>query len=143
MEQESLARINELAKIAKTRELKPGDAQTLKLHFDIREFGSFDDLGKIFKSAFILEKGEYIVSVGSNVRDTETALTFTLENDIILKKCHAYMSPRALEKRLCADGTYEKLPFAQKQEHPAKGRLCKAEPGHRFPFAKALAENIL
>ena len=132
-----------LTAFGKTKELKPGEAQTLKLHFDIREFGSFDDLGKIFKSAFILEKGEYIVSCGVNVRDSAPCLTFSLENDIIVKKCHAYMSPRALEKRLCADGTYEKLPFAQKQDHPAKGRLCKAEPGPRFPFAKALAENRL
>lgn len=132
-----------LCAFAKTRELKPGESQTLKLHFDIREFGSFDDLGKLHKSAFLLEKGEYTVHFGTNVRDTEKALTFTLKEDIICKRCKEYMAPRALPERLTADGSYEKLPAAEKTVHPPKGRLCKLPRGERFPFVKALAEDRL
>lgn len=132
-----------LTAFQKTKRLQPGESQVLKLSFDIREFGSFDDLGKIYESAFILEKGEYIVWVGVNVRDTEKALSFTLDKDIICKKCHSYMAPRALEERLTASGAYEKLPFAEKVPHPAKGRLCKAEDKGRFPFVQALKENRL
>ena len=132
-----------LCAFQKTRELKPGESQTLKLHFDIRSFASFDDLGKLHKSAFILEKGDYTVSMGTNVRDSESCLTFTLNSDIICKRCSELMAPRALPERLCADGTYEKLPAAEKKAHRAKGRLCKAEDKGRFPFVKALEENRL
>ena len=75
-----------LTAFQKTKELQPGQEQILNLHFDIREFGSFDDLGKILESAFILEKGEYTVWVGNNVRDVEQVLTFTLSDNIICKK---------------------------------------------------------
>ena len=132
-----------LTAFGKTKALKPGESQSLKLHFDIRDFGSFDDLGKLCKSAFILEKGEYTVHFGTNVRDTEKALSFTLNNDIICRRCGELMAPKALPERLCADGSYEKLPFAESVPHRAKGRLCKAEKGDRFPFVKALEEDRL
>ena len=132
-----------LCAFAKTKELKPGQSQVLKLRFDIRDFGAFDDLGKLVKSAFILEKGEYTLSFGTNVRDTERCLTFTLANDIVCRRCQSLMAPRALPERLTADGTYEALPQAEKVPHRAKGRLCKAEDKGRFPLVKALEENRL
>lgn len=132
-----------LTAFQKTKALKPGESQILKLSFDIRNFGSFDDLGKLVKSAFILEKGDYAVSMGTNVRDTAPCLTFTLGSDIICKRCQSFMAPRALSERLCADGTYEKLPAAEKAEHRPRGRLCKLPKGERFPFVKALEENRL
>ena len=115
----------------------------LKLHFDIREFGSFDDLGKLVKSAFILEKGEYTLSFGCNVRDTKPCLTFTLAEDIVCRRCHSYMAPRALESRLCADGSMEKLPKAEKVAHKPKGIRLKAAPGPQFPLADALEQGRL
>ena len=132
-----------LTAFAKTKELKPGQSQKLQLHFDIRDFGSFDDLGKLHKCAFILEKGAYLVSFGTNVRDTEAALTFTLNDNIICRRCNELMAPRALPERLTADGTYEKLPFAEPVPHRAKGRLCKLEKGKPFPLVQALAEDRL
>ena len=132
-----------LTAFGKTKELKPGESQNLKLHFDIREFGSFDDLGKLCKSAFLLEQGEYTVSCGTNVRDTETVLTFTLAETIICRRCHSYMAPKALPERLTASGTYEKLPPAERISHKPKGRLCKAEDKGRFPLVQALKEKRL
>jgi len=128
-----------LCAFAKTRELKPGEEAVLHLHFDIREFGSFDDLGKVLKSAFILEQGEYGVHVGTNVRETEQCLTFRLEKDIICRRCHSYMAPRALPERLTADGTMEKLPQAVPVNHPPKGYKLKAQvPEKEFSLANAL-----
>ena len=114
-----------LCAFAKTKELAPGETTNLNLSFDIREFGSFDDLGKIKESAFILEQGTYTVSVGNNVRDTEACFEFALENDIICRQCHAYMAPVALPERLTADGTYEKLPVAERKVHKPKGYKLK------------------
>ncbi len=133
-----------LCAFGKTRELKPGEEATIKLHFDIREFGSFDDLGKICESAFLLEQGEYIVSVGNNVRDTEECLRFTLPETVICKKCHSYMAPRELEQRLCADGSYEKLPKAEKIVHPPlTSRLRAKKPEKDFALADAYTQGRL
>lgn len=133
-----------LTAFVKTRQLESEEETEVKLHFDIREFGSFDDLGKILESAFILEKGNYTVWVGNNVRDTEKALEFTLEENIICKKCHPYMAPKALPERLCADGTYEKLPAPPVIPHPIRKSRVKAErPETDFSLADALEEGRL
>lgn len=132
-----------LCAFAKTKELKPGEEAAVKLSFDIRQFGSFDDLGKVKKSAFILEQGEYAVQLGTNVRDTQVCLKFTLDTDIICRQCNEYMAPRALPERLTADGTMEKLPFAKKVEHKPLGYKCKGTPGNQFPLVKAYKEGRL
>ena len=133
-----------LCAFGKTRELKPGEEVDLKLHFDIRAFGSFDDLGKICKSAFLLEKGGYTISLGNNVRDTKDCLTFHLNEDMIVRRCHSYMAPRALKERLTADGTLEALPQAQKAEHkPVRYKLKDKAPEQPIPLIKALAEDRL
>ena len=131
-----------LTAFGKTKELKPGESQILKLHFDIREFGSFDDLGKILESAFILEKGEYIVWVGNNVRDVEKVLNFELAENIICKKCHPYMAPKDLPERLCADGSYEKLPEPPVVAHTIRRSRVKAQkPEKDFSLAEALEQD--
>lgn len=133
-----------LCAFEKTKLLRPGETAKLHLHFDIREFGSFDDLGKIQKSAFILEKGTYTVFMGTNVRDTETALEFTLDENIICRQCHSYMAPKALPERLCADGTMEKLPAAEKMEHaPCGSRLKAKAPEGLLTLANAIAQDRL
>ena len=131
-----------LCAFAKTKELKPGETATISLSFDIREFGSFDDLGKVFKSAFLLEMGKYTVHVGSSVRDTQAALTFYLDNDIICRKCHAYMAPQALPYRLTADGTMEPLPSIAPTKHKPKVCCIKDfKPCDGLTFSQALKEN--
>lgn len=133
-----------LTAFQKTKELRPGESQTLSLHFDIREFGAFDDLGKILESAFILEQGDYTVWVGTNVRDTEKALEFTLPETIICKKCHPYLAPGDLPRRLCADGTYETLPRPRSIPHPIRRSRLKAEkPAQDFALAAALEQDRL
>lgn len=82
-----------LCAFGKTKELKPGEETVVTLRFDLRDFASFDDLGKIQKSAFLLEKGNYDIQVGPNARDTESYLTFTLDENIICKQCHRSTAP--------------------------------------------------
>ena len=133
-----------LCAFAKTRELAPGEETLLSLSFDIREFGSFDDLGKMVKSAFLLEKGEYKVHVGTNVRDTEEHLTFTLDSDIVCRRCHEYMAPQALSQRLTADGTMEDLPsISPVPRKPKKYSLKKATPRTDLSLAQAFEEDCL
>jgi len=133
-----------LCAFTKTKELKPGEETIVKLHFDIREFGSFDDLGKIDFCAFLLEKGTYSIYIGNNVRDTEQAFTFDLAENVICRRCHAYMAPRDLAQRLTADGTMEILPKATKTTHKPKGYRLTVKDGEKdFPLLKAYEENRL
>ena len=133
-----------LAAFAKTRELMPEEEQTLSLSFDLRSLASFDDLGKVAKSAFVLEKGEYKVEMGVNVRDTETVLAFRLPKDEVVRRCHPYMAPVALKRRLLADGSYEKLPKEAPLPHPVKRHpLRDPAPEKVLTLANALKDGRL
>ena len=127
-----------LCAFQKTKELQPEQEAELKLTFDIRQFGSFDDTGAVERFAFVLEQGEYTVHMGVNVRDTEKALTFTLEEDRILRRCKGYMAPTKLPRRLRADGSYEALPEAPKYPHPIRRYKLKNTEPAKISLARAL-----
>ena len=131
-----------LCAFSKTPQLLPGEEKTVSLQFDLRQFGSFDDTGRICESAFVLEKGNYTVHVGVNVRDTEPALQFALEDNIIYKKCHSYMAPTQLPRRLRADGSYEALPPAPTHKHPIPRYRLKTTGAGKMSLAKALALGL-
>ena len=132
-----------LCAFGKTKELLPGQETVLKLHFDIREFGSFDDLGKIAPCAFVLEQGTYTVQVGTNVRDTQSCLQFTLAQDVIFRRCKPYMAPRQLPQRLTAAGKMETLPAAQPVAHRPKGLRLKTAAQEDFSLSEALETGRL
>ena len=128
-----------LCAFQKTRLLQPGEQTVLHIHFDIRQFASFDDLGKVCKTTWVLEQGEYWVHMGNNVRDTAKIFTFALDNDMVCRKCKPYMAPSKLEERLTADGTMEKLPQPEPVAHPLRRSRIKAKkPEKDFSLAEAL-----
>ena len=132
-----------LCAFRKTKELRPGDETVVQLTFDIRQFGSFDDTGAVAEFAFVLEKGHYIVHMGVNVRDTSEALTFTLDKDVICRRCHGYMAPTQLPRRLRADGTYETLPEAPRYKHPIRRYSVKQATPAKIDLADALDQGRL
>ena len=72
---------------------------------------SYDDLGKIKKSAYILEKGTYKFYIGTSVRDTkESLLTMELYENMITKQLTAHLVPTSLKERMLSDGSFEELP---------------------------------
>lgn len=104
----------ELAAFKKTKLLAPGESEAIALSFDINDMASFDDLGKVKKSAFVLEKGVYTFHIGNCVRNTaKLGFEYTLADDVIVRESDSYCRPVALEKRLLADGTFEALPMGE------------------------------
>lgn len=83
-----------LIAFAKTKLLAPGEKQTLTLSADWRTFASYDDAGVTgHKSAWMLEKGEYIFLLGTSVRDTnEGAAGWELQEDLILEQLTEVMA---------------------------------------------------
>lgn len=107
-----------LAAFTKTKLLAPGESQTVTLTFETDSLASFDDLGKIEKSAFVLEKGDYRFFVGNSVRNTkEISFVFRVENDKIVRRAKSLLKPSKLEKRMLSDGTFEALPLCEPDYH--------------------------
>ena len=102
----------ELAAFVKTRELQVGETQLIELHCELSALAAYDDLGKVQKSAYVLEKGDYRFYVGSSVRDVEEVdLKYQLEKDVIVKQLSAKLVPTSLSRRMLSDGSYEELPM--------------------------------
>ena len=95
----------------KTRLLAPGEEDTRTLNFTKYQLSSYDDLGKIRKSAYVLEAGEYGFYLGENVRDAKKLPeTIMIPETEIIEELTERCRPRRLKERLTAAGTMEALP---------------------------------
>ena len=105
--------VRNLAAFRKTGLLAPGESETVTLSFAAADMASFDDLGKIAPSAWVLEKGRYALYVGNSVRDAvELDYAWEQAETETVRKCRNVLAPSHLKKRLLADGTWEDLPAA-------------------------------
>ncbi len=103
-----------LAGYRKTRLLQPGESELVTLKLKAEDMASYDDLGKVCKSAYVLEKGDYHFYLGTDVRSAaDTGFVWQNDEDIVTLQLTEKMAPTSLEKRLCSDGTYEELPTGE------------------------------
>ncbi len=106
----------ELAAFRKTKLLQPGETEMIMLSFDVEDMASFDDLGKVGVSAYVLEEGEYEFYIGTSVRDANKAdFIYVVEDSYITDQLDSWCKPFKLEKRMLADGTYEELPTGEEE----------------------------
>lgn len=71
-----------LIEFAKTDLLQPGEPQTVTVTFSIEDMASYDENNA---KAYVLEKGDYVISINS---DSHTALdqkTYTADKDVVYK----------------------------------------------------------
>lgn len=100
-----------LGAFKKTSILQPGERQILTLKLPVNQMASYDDLGKVCKSADVLEAGEYAIYIGTNVRDAaKTDFTYVVKEDTVTEQLSQKAAPYHLQKRMLADGSYEELP---------------------------------
>ena len=71
-----------LAAYRKTRTLQPGEMEELSLRFSLRDLASYDESG----SCWLLEKGEYLLRVGTSSADTAVAGVLKLKKEIITER---------------------------------------------------------
>ena len=64
----------ELTAFAKTRELKPGESQTVTMNLLLRDLASFDEAG----SQWLTEAGTYTFRIGANSRDIKATASLKL-----------------------------------------------------------------
>lgn len=143
----------ELVAFEKTRELFSGESQIVTLTWSINDMASYDDLGKIQKSAYVLEAGSYDIYVGTSVRDVQKAdYSYILDEDIITEQLSAKLVPTSLAKRMLSDGSFEELPQSEPVDTDASvvGNIDPSltegvAPGQRaipyFRFADGMVKN--
>lgn len=100
----------ELGAFGKTRLLEAGDSQVMRLTMREDSMASYDDLGKVKKSAYVLEAGIYRFWLGGSVREAKE-IPFFVEKDEaeIVAQYSEKCAPRALKRRLLSDGTFEEI----------------------------------
>ena len=84
----------ELKTFGKTRELQPGESQTLKMTLQRRDLASFDES----QSAWVVDAGNYEFKVGASVADIRT--TTTLKVAALTEKTSNALAPQQELKRL-------------------------------------------
>ena len=100
-----------LAAFQKTRLLQPGETQALAMEFPVSAMASYDDLGKVRQSAYVLERGKYRFFVGTSVRDGQYVdFVYQVREDTVTEQLTARLTPTSLKERMLADGSFEKLP---------------------------------
>jgi len=109
-----------LAGFAKTKDLEPGQSERVNITIDNRDMSSFDETSKVgLGTGFVMEKGEYSIYVGNNVRDAVKAGGFTLAEDVLVEGLINALGPVKDFKRMIAvsdaDGSvslsYEDVPL--------------------------------
>ena len=97
----------ELCAFAKTRLLYPGECEKLVMSFDISDMASYDDIGQVQKSAYVLEAGKYRIFVGNSVRNLEELeYNYVVTENLITEQLTEYCAPQRLGKRLDENGKY-------------------------------------
>lgn len=71
-----------LAAFAKTKELQPGESETLHLSFSLTELASFDEES----ASWILEQGDYILRLGTSSEQTKPAAIVRLDGQAVVRK---------------------------------------------------------
>ena len=80
--------VHELKAFAKTRELKPGESQTLTMQIATRDLASFDDTN----SQWLAEAGSYTFHIGSSSRDLPLSVNIKLKQ--YTERVNNAMAPR-------------------------------------------------
>ena len=76
-----------LAGFKKTRLLEVGETENIVIEFPISDMSSYDDLGKLQMSAYLLEGGEYTFFVGNSCRNLVAAdYRYVVEDKFVVTK---------------------------------------------------------
>ncbi len=133
----------ELAAFKKTKLLQPGETEMIMLSFDVENMASFDDLGKVGVSAYVLEEGEYEFYIGTSVRDANKAdFIYVVEDSYITDQLDSWCKPFKLKKRMLADGTYEELPTGEEKYYYGENKPTGAVAPEKEVMFDLVGEEI-
>ncbi len=119
----------QLAAYAKTKLLAPGEMQELDICFPLSYLASYDDSGATgYANAWVLEKGEYTVFVGSDCVSAKSVMTFEVAKTRCLEQLTQVSAAKEPFERI--DGFTEK----NGKKYPVK---------HTTPESKTKLKKII
>ena len=90
-----------LAAFAKSRQLAPGESETLTLTVPLASLASYDDSGVTgHRSAYVLEAGTYTVFAGTDVRTATEVASFTLDELRVVEQLTEACAPEQPFQRM-------------------------------------------
>ncbi|MGN0156566.1 MAG: glycoside hydrolase family 3 C-terminal domain-containing protein, partial [Lachnospiraceae bacterium] len=130
--------LRNLIRFAKTKELQPGETQILTITFDCKEMASFDDSGATgHPSCSVLEKGDYEIYVGEDVRNAtyagSTTIPQTMVTEELTEACAPVVAFERMKLSVDAEGNVlsRTEPVPLRTINPAKrmeeNRPCESE----------------
>ena len=101
----------------KTKLLAPAESQILTIEVNVDDLASYDDSGVTgHKSCYVLEKGQYIICAGTDVRSAEAAFSFEIDETTVVKQLTQALAPVLPFKRMKPFAAEHKLKFVPVME---------------------------
>ncbi len=107
----------ELVAFGKTKVLEPQESETLEIAVPVERFWSYDDNGASgYAFSYVMEKGEYALCVGNNVRNAEKVWRYYQEETKEMLKLKQVSAPQISFKRFVnTENGLEKRPVRTRQ----------------------------
>ncbi len=135
-----------LCAFGKTRELAPGETETLSFTVPFARLASYDDSGATGrKSAWVLEAGEYTFYIGTDVRSAKKVGSVTLEETVVEQleeACAPVTAFDRLRPGTSEGGVYTKEyepaplrtvnPMDRRNEKLVKSEGCTGDKGYKL-----------
>lgn len=116
-----------LAAFQKTPILAPGESCTVSLEFSDYDIASYDDSGITGnKYAWVLEQGEYVVTISDNSMSDVQSCSFNVNEDIVVRQMRSALAPvTPFERMVNKNGVavYEPAPLRIPADEPIPAEL--------------------
>ena len=113
-----------LIEFAKTDLLQPGESQTVTVTFSIEDMASYDENNA---KAYVLEKGDYAISINSDSHTVLDQKTYTADKDVVYKGENKRASDDTAATNVFEDAKGD-VTYLSRADHFANYKEATAEP---------------
>ena len=130
-----------LGGFAKTKLLEPGETQTLTIEFTYEDMASYDYLGvKAEGGAYVLEAGEYEVSLRENSHDVLDSRTLTVDADVIYNDANA--GARSTDD-MAVTNRFDDVSFGEDLTYVSRADWAGTMPTEREPQSREASAKVI
>ena len=132
-----------LIEFAKTDLLQPGESQTVTVTFSIEDMASYDENNA---KAYVLEKGDYVISINSDSHTVLDQKTYTADDDVVYKEENKRVSDDTAATNVFEDAKGD-VTYLSRADHfanyeEATKALASAELGEPYVSEYHLNKNF-
>ena len=113
-----------LIEFAKTDLLQPGESQTVTVTFSIEDMASYDENNA---KAYVLEKGNYVISINSDSHTVLDQKTYTADTDVVYEEENKRVSDDTAATNVFEDAKGD-ITYLSRADHFANYKEATAEP---------------